>query len=48
MYKQQRDRLLAEKALGLSKDQANVIVARAYGYAGFDEQKDELTGRSTG
>ena len=44
MYKQQRDRLLAEKALGLSKDQANMIVARAYGYAGFDEQKDELTG----
>lgn len=42
MYVEQRDRLLANLALGLSKAKANSIVARAYGYTELEDAKDAL------
>lgn len=44
MYKQQRDRLVENRALGLTKEQANKIVGRAYGCTGVDDKNDALTG----
>ncbi|MBK3919813.1 hypothetical protein GFL03_21310 [Pseudomonas stutzeri] len=43
MYKEQRDRLVAERALGLSKEQASAIVARCYGYTALNDQNDSLS-----
>lgn len=42
MYKEQWERLVAEKALGLSRDDANAIVARAYGHRSLDVASDKL------
>ncbi|MGE8066144.1 hypothetical protein [Pseudomonas sp. NPDC089569] len=42
MYKEQRERLVANKALGLTGDQATSIVARAYGYTSIDLKQDQL------
>ncbi|MDF9779231.1 hypothetical protein [Pseudomonas baetica] len=42
MYKEQQERLVATKALGLTADQATSIVARAYGYESIDLQEDQL------
>lgn len=42
MYKEQWQRLVAQKALGLSADEANIIVARAYGYTKLDVEADKL------
>lgn len=44
MYIEQRDRILAERAFGLTKEQANSIVARCYGYTELDENNDSLIG----
>jgi len=43
MYIEQRDRLVAERALGLSKEQASAIVARCYGYTALNDQTDSLS-----
>lgn len=48
MYTEQRDRLIAQKALGLTGDQATSIVARAYGYETLDLNNDQLVGPVNG
>ncbi|WP_409286709.1 hypothetical protein [Pseudomonas guariconensis] len=42
MYKEQWERLVAEKALGLKQDEAALIVARAYGHRRLDLLTDSL------
>lgn len=42
MYKEQWERLVGQKALGISAADANAIVARAYGYSKLDIAADTL------